>query len=560
MKKITLLIVCLLLSCSKSETSTEPSLLLSVEELSVGEQGGEVGVQVTTTEDWSCSSIVEWCTVTKKEDSVLVRVDRNNGLAERTTSILVKVGTFEKKVKLIQGGAGSSLAFTHKKMEITSEGQTLALEVVNNGNNFVAKSEELWITAMVESLEKKNLTLFIDMNTTGVLRQGRVIIISSINTDVSDTLLIVQDPVYDLLPKDSLALVALYQATNGLPGWDLIKPVKTWEGVEVNSSNMVKGIVIVNWDNIQGGYIPKEIGDFANLETLKINAGLTGDIPKEIGNLKKLRTLNLLDNNFSTVPNEIAITGLNNFHLDNLKGLPEGFWGMTELEKLEIIFSNSYNQSITTNFKAFQNLKELYITNINSTIFPDIVQMNNLQTLDVRKKKTLEQIPPEIKNLKKLLLLSFIDSELYGNVPKEIEEVQTLRRITLTECNLEGSVSFLNQLPLLQSVILTKNKFTGSLALGNLTNLELLALGDNQLSGNIPKEIGTCVKLQEAHLQYNMFTGEIPEEINNCKDLRAFYCFWNQLSGKVPTSLLGSPVSIFCPQQTGYSFTNYSCN
>jgi Leucine-rich repeat (LRR) protein len=45
--------------------------------------------------------------------------------------------------------------------------------------------------------------------------------------------------------------------------------------------------------------------------------------------------------------------------------------------------------------------------------------------------------------------------------------------------------------------------------------LEYLGLDDNQLSGEIPKEIGKLTNLQYLHLHINQLTGEIPKEIGH---------------------------------------------
>ena len=49
--------------------------------------------------------------------------------------------------------------------------------------------------------------------------------------------------------------------------------------------------------------------------------------------------------------------------------------------------------------------------------------------------------------------------------------------------------------------------------IGNLTNLELLFLYQNQLTGSIPSEIGNLTNLTSLILYYNQLTGEIPQEV-----------------------------------------------
>ena len=73
--------------------------------------------------------------------------------------------------------------------------------------------------------------------------------------------------------------------------------------------------------------------------------------------------------------------------------------------------------------------------------------------------------------------------------------------------------------------------------LGNLTNLEWLELGGNHLSGPIPLELGNLVNLEWLSLWGNQLTGPIPPELGNLADLEWLYLGPNQLSGPIPPEL-----------------------
>ena len=100
---------------------------------------------------------------------------------------------------------------------------------------------------------------------------------------------------------DSLALVALYNSTNGANWqntWNLAQPMDSWYGVTTNEEGCV---IVLNLDENQlSGSIPPEIGNLNQLEDLRLNGNqLTGSIPTETGKLEKLEKLYLSSNQLS---------------------------------------------------------------------------------------------------------------------------------------------------------------------------------------------------------------------------------------------------------------------
>ena len=93
-----------------------------------------------------------------------------------------------------------------------------------------------------------------------------------------------------VLPQDSLALVAFYNSTGG-PGWNnnsgwLTEPVSTWYGVTVEGDRVTE--LKFYSDNNLNGFIPEEIGNLYEIKKLVIsnNPNLTGVLPETIGQLK----------------------------------------------------------------------------------------------------------------------------------------------------------------------------------------------------------------------------------------------------------------------------------
>lgn len=97
------------------------------------------------------------------------------------------------------------------------------------------------------------------------------------------------------MAQDSLALVALYNATNG-PNWAnktnwLTGPVSTWQSITVTAGRVTQ---INLASNGLSGTLPAELGNLTNLISLYLNTNqLTGSIPAELGQLASLQQLYL---------------------------------------------------------------------------------------------------------------------------------------------------------------------------------------------------------------------------------------------------------------------------
>ncbi|MDB4442602.1 leucine-rich repeat domain-containing protein [bacterium] len=89
----------------------------------------------------------------------------------------------------------------------------------------------------------------------------------------------------------------------------------------------------------------------------------------------------------------------------------------------------------------------------------------------------------------------------------------TVTRLDLYNNNLTGNIpAELGNLTNLQFLFLYSNQLTSSIPVGlrNLTNLEDLSLYDNQLTGTIPTWIGDLVNLYDLGLGGNQLIGGIP--------------------------------------------------
>ena len=91
------------------------------------------------------------------------------------------------------------------------------------------------------------------------------------------------------------------------------------------------------------------------------------------------------------------------------------------------------------------------------------------------------------------------------------------------------------------TLTLGNNQLSGAIPpeLGNLANLTRLDIGENELSGEIPPELGNLVNLEWLGLYGNQLSGEIPPQLGNLARLELLDFGRNQLSGCVPSGLQG---------------------
>ncbi len=343
-----------------------------------------------------------------------------------------------------------------------------------------------------------------------------------------------------VLQQDSLALVALYDSTNGAnwtnnTNW-LNGPVSTWHGITVYNGRVTKielennnlnGVIpneigqltelelIYMWQNKLHGEIPREIGDLLKLKYIAFGMNsLEGAIPTEIGNLVNLKSLQLCDNQLNgSIPVEIG-------NLLNLKGL--------------CIWGNNFTGEIPREIGNLNKLKILYLSSNNFTgnIPAELGNLTNLEDLQLQYNQLTGAIPSEIGNLTNLKKLYIYTNQISGNIPPEIGDLINLEMFWISDNKLTGAIPpELGNLYSLKLLDLGDNQITGDLPseIGNLAHLEILRIDNNSLSGTIPVEIGDMDSLQILTLSGNNFTGAVPSEISNIKKLKYINIHENEL-------------------------------
>ena len=113
-------------------------------------------------------------------------------------------------------------------------------------------------------------------------------------------------------------------------------------------------------------------------------------------------------------------------------------------------------------------------------------------------------------------------------------------RLFLQNNQISGEIpAELGNLAGLTNLHLSNNQISGEIPaeLGNLAGLTNLHLSNNQISGEIPAELGNLTGLTNLYLSNNQISGEIPAELGNLTGLTNLYLNRNQISGEIPTEL-----------------------
>ncbi|KAK7388902.1 hypothetical protein VNO78_23729 [Psophocarpus tetragonolobus] len=371
------------------------------------------------------------------------------------------------------------------------------------------------------------------------------------------------------------------------------------------------------------GGIPVEIGSISGLRALYLgNNSFSREIPEALLNLTNLAFLDLSRNQFGEDIQEIfgkfKQLSFLLLHSNNYTGglRSSGVFSLPNIWRLDLSYNN-FSGPLPIEISKMSSLKFLMLSynQFNGSIPPEFGNMTQLQALDLAFNNLSGPIPQSIGNLSSLLWLMLANNSLTGEIPRELGNCSSLLWLNLANNKLSGKLpselskigrnatttfesnrrnyrmiagsgeclamrrwipadyppfsfvyslltrkncrelwdkllkgygvfpfctpgSVVKSLQISGYVQLSSNQLSGEIPseLGTMVNFSVMHLGFNNFSGKLPPEMGS-IPIVVLNITRNQFSGEIPQEIGNMKCLMNLDLSYNNFSGIFPTSL-----------------------
>ncbi|EEF47815.1 probable LRR receptor-like serine/threonine-protein kinase At1g74360 [Ricinus communis] len=385
-----------------------------------------------------------------------------------------------------------------------------------------------------------------------------------------------------------------------------------------------KNLTVLNvWGNKFNGQIPSEIGLISSLEGLFLgNNSFSQIIPESLLNLSKLAFLDLSRNSFGGDVQKIfgRFTQVKFLvlHGNSYTGglYSSGILKLQNVVRLDLSYNN-FSGSLPVEISQMPSLKYLILAynQFNGSIPKEYGNFPSIQSLDLSFNSLTGPIPSSFGNLRSLLWLMLANNMLTGEIPKELGNCSSLLWLNLANNNLSGHIppeltnigrnptptflsnqqnegiiagsgeclamkrwipadyppfsfvyiiltrkscrsiwdrllrgiglfpvcaagSTISTLEITGYLQLSGNQLSGEVPqdIGKMQNLSLLHLGSNQISGKLPPQIGR-LPLVVLNLSKNGFSGEIPNEIGSIKCIQNLDLSYNNFSGSFPAIL-----------------------
>ncbi|TXG64672.1 hypothetical protein EZV62_011666 [Acer yangbiense] len=318
--------------------------------------------------------------------------------------------------------------------------------------------------------------------------------------------------------------------------------------------------------NSFSGQIPDWIGNFSLLETLVLsNNSLEGGVPIHLSNLGRLSILDISENRLSgsmassfNLSSSVVKLCLQNNALNG--SIPNAFLRTTDQLLILDLSDNKFSGSIP--IPIDEDIPKLGVlllggNHLEGHIPHELCQFMCLSILDLSRNRLNGTIPSCFTNI-----LTWVEQSnaTYG-IPPELGSQMTGKdnsvssyNFTLAfeqvysrvESNQETEIGFVSNnryesykgsiLNYMLGIDLSSNELTGDIPtdIGNLQQIIAMNLSRNFLSGSIPESFSNLTNIESLDLSHNKLSGRIPLQLTQLNRLGTFNVSFNNLSGPIP--------------------------
>ena len=338
------------------------------------------------------------------------------------------------------------------------------------------------------------------------------------------------------------------------------------------------------------GSIPPELGQFTRLTHLSLaHSGLTGPIPPELGNLPELRSLSLGGSGLEgPIPRELGNLAklahlylMDDLCLPGIAAFRHWFQGDSQVHfvgqfcapgvnALRALYSyaDGNNWSNSSGWLGVPILEDWYGVRA-------VDSLGRVLELDLSDNGLSGKVPPQIGQMTELVALRLDGNELTGRLPMSLTglELQGFHYEQTGLCTppdvqfrawlesiLDHSGTNVECGPMTDREVLTDVYYAAGgpnwrrddnwlsdepldewygVETDDSGRVSRLDLGDNDLSGPIPPDLGQLAQLQELDLSYNRLNGSIPLELGRLGELRVLVLSRGNLRRLAKNRLVG---------------------
>ena len=437
------------------------ALTITASKFEVAAAGGEVAIEVKANIDFEYvidDDAKEWIsyegTRALKTSKLAFKIAENDDIEKREGQIFIKNGELVEAVTIYQDGAEPSIVISKNEYVVSSDGETISVEVKSNVDVAIELTAEAdWISENTSRATSTNTYRFdISPNESYDQRSAEIKFTNKEN-NLSEVVTIKQ------MQKDAIVL-AKSEYEFGIDGGNLDFEIQTNVDVTVTISDNAKDWI----QQIESRALEtKKL--FFNVAVCSTEEDREGTITISGGSATQ--TITVKQSGLKEIlekEREALIAFYNALDGDNWKSI----WGHTDIKN--------------ENWCSDRPVYEWYGVRLNNK--------GNVVELRLPGCNLSGKIPPEIKYLSELEALQ-LNNNIVGELPRELFELKKLKSLVLMT---------------------------------------------NWLSGEIPEEIGNLTNLKELELDQNSFTGAIPESLIKLTELETLKLTENPLSGSLPDS------------------------